>query len=105
MLKFVTGALERRGHCVTAAAGPGEALLVAEQELADIDLVVCDVMMPRLAGPQLVDRLRKKRRHLPAVFITGFTDQQVRTSDGDRIIRKPIAPSILHQTIEEVLTA
>jgi PAS domain S-box-containing protein len=62
------------GYEVTAVSDPREALAVAEREDAPFDLLVTDVLMPGMSGPQLADRLVQDHRAGRVVFISGFVD-------------------------------
>ncbi len=70
-------ALRRLGYHVTVAAGPEEALRIHEELWPDrgphpIDLLVTDVVMPDMTGPEMVRRLRSKREDLPVLYVSGY---------------------------------
>jgi signal transduction histidine kinase/ActR/RegA family two-component response regulator len=70
-------ALRRLGYRVTEAAGPEEALGIHEKLWPDrgphpVDLVVTDVVMPGMTGPEMVRRLRTKREDLPVLYVSGY---------------------------------
>jgi YesN/AraC family two-component response regulator len=50
-----------------------EALTVADHHSGVIDIVVTDVVMPRMGGPQLVEKLRKKRNGFNVIFMSDYT--------------------------------
>jgi PAS domain S-box-containing protein len=68
--------LERQGLRVVEAANGGEALLHLRGGVA-VDLVLTDVVMPMMSGRQLVDEIHKVRPELPAVFMSGYTDEAI----------------------------
>lgn len=64
----------KRGYRVLEAADGVEALALFESRVADIDLVVTDIRMPRMNGEQLIKALRRLRRYLPIIGVTGQAD-------------------------------
>jgi PAS domain S-box-containing protein len=68
--------LERHGLRVVEAANGGEALLHLRGGVA-VDVVLTDVVMPLMSGRQLVEEIHKLRAGLPAVFMSGYTDEAV----------------------------
>ena len=64
-------ALSREGYHVIEAGNGAEALQVAAQ-LETIDLVVTDIVMPVMKGPELAARLRERFPTLPFVFVSGY---------------------------------
>ncbi|MGH7304822.1 MAG: hybrid sensor histidine kinase/response regulator, partial [Candidatus Rokuibacteriota bacterium] len=66
--------LGSEGFTVLAARDPDEALLVAGAHGAAIDLVLTDVVMPTMSGPDLVERLRAARPDLRAVYMSGYAE-------------------------------
>jgi signal transduction histidine kinase/ActR/RegA family two-component response regulator len=78
---LVVQQLERLGHIVTATPTPAQAVALFESREGDFDLVVTDVVMPRMSGWELVERLREHRADLPVVLISGYAGGAVGTSD------------------------
>lgn len=76
LVRLVANALiENVGHHVISYGLPAEALAHAEsQGLADIDLVVTDIVMPGMNGHALVQSLRAIKPDLKAVFMSGYID-------------------------------
>ena len=77
--------LERYG-AVALEAAPSE----AEARLADpaIDTLICDVFMPEVSGPALVERVHRSRPDLPVLFVSGFAGAEA----GDaRMLAKPFS--------------
>ena len=69
--------LEALGYRVTTAANGPEALVALERLDGRIDLVICDVVMPALSGPEVVERLRARRPEIRAILMSGYTDNVV----------------------------
>ncbi len=99
--------LARNGYRVREAAdGPG-ALLLAGDPGERIDLLVTDMVMPGMLGHEVVDRIRAIRPGLPAVFITGYT-QQVLDFHGIPapeldIVQKPFTEAQILSRIQQAL--
>lgn len=97
--------LRRGGYRVLEAASPGEALLLAEEHRGEIDLVLTDVVMPHLNGPQLVARLRREGVTTRYVFMSGHTRElEPATLARDAwFLEKPFTPTTLLAMIQRAL--
>jgi len=99
--------LEAQGYTVLEASGGSDALnLLAEQD-GPPDLLLTDVVMPGLNGPQLAQQIRRQLPHLPVLFMTGYTDE-VLTQDGaaegaPALLKKPFTPEALLRAVDEAL--
>jgi len=100
--------LRQLGYRVLEAENGEVALRVAEGRIADIDLLVTDVVMPRMSGPELVRRLHAWRSDLPVIFTSGYARDTIdlhATSPGAELLRKPFAPSVLARAVRAALDA
>jgi PAS domain S-box-containing protein len=99
--------LERQGYRVLEASDGLQALQRYEAEGDQIDLVLSDVVMPRMSGRELVDRVRAIRPDMRVLYISGYTeDAIVRHGVRDAstvLLGKPFAPADLLAKIREVL--
>ncbi len=96
--------LARVGFAVLTASDGAEALGVSQQHVGTIDLVVSDIVMPRLNGIEFSKRVRAARPQTKFLFITGFGDQfpELREYRAD-IMEKPFLPSELVRRVEDIL--
>jgi len=65
--------LRRHGYVVLEAGDAAEALETAAQHHGNIDLVLSDVVMPRMDGPEMIRRLREARPDVRVLFMSGYT--------------------------------
>ncbi|HEY1379588.1 MAG TPA: response regulator, partial [Gemmataceae bacterium] len=76
---FAAGILRDCGYTVLEAGRGDDALTVADTHVGPIQLLVTDVMMPGLSGPEVADRLRARRPELRTLFISGHAGDAART--------------------------
>jgi two-component system, cell cycle sensor histidine kinase and response regulator CckA len=105
--KFVRIMLENQGFTVLEAANPADALRTAANGATEFDLLLTDVIMPGLNGPELADRVIAMRPGLKVLYMSGYTDRAVRLQDGfegeAHFIQKPFTPGALGQKLHELL--
>jgi PAS domain S-box-containing protein len=105
--QYVRRALERGGYTALEASNAGEALLIVEQHEGAVDLLLTDVIMPRMTGPQLAARLRAVRADLPAVYMSGYAEDrlngQANLGPHDAFVQKPIGPDELLRSVRAAL--
>jgi two-component system cell cycle sensor histidine kinase/response regulator CckA len=100
--------LERLGFRVLAAHDGEDALRITDS-LEGVDLLLSDVVMPGIDGPELACRLRAKWPDLPVLFVTGYSADRLTRSDAvgahDRVLEKPYQLDELVRTIRGMLEA
>jgi two-component system cell cycle sensor histidine kinase/response regulator CckA len=96
--------LEARGHTVQIASQPEQALAIWSEHGVSIDLVICDVVMARMRGPELIERLTKQHGVRPRVlFVTGYSEEAVQSELGHPVLSKPFTASALRRAISNAL--
>jgi PAS domain S-box-containing protein len=99
--------LERHGYTVLEAGDGVQALRRCETEGDRIDLILTDVVMPRMSGRELVDRVRATRPGTRVLYMSGYTeDAIVRHGVRDSsmfLLGKPFTPADLIGKVREVL--
>jgi CheY-like chemotaxis protein len=89
--------LTRHGHEVITAASPDEALAMAREGIP-MDMLITDVVMPGMSGPQMAALLTEMQPGLPVVFISGYTDSPDELPEGAVLLRKPFtSAALLHE--------
>jgi CheY-like chemotaxis protein len=100
--------LERLGYRVHAAKDGEDALRIVES-LDAIDLLLSDVVMPGIDGPEVACRLRARWSDLPVLFVTGYSADRLAPSGAigphDRVLEKPYEFEELARTIRQMLEA
>jgi two-component system cell cycle sensor histidine kinase/response regulator CckA len=96
--------LQRHGLSVALAHRPADAIELWARHPA-ISLVICDVSMADMRGPELVARLRRSGRPLRVLYVTGYTQEGVREARDERVLAKPFSPAALVRALTELAAA
>jgi PAS domain S-box-containing protein len=84
-------ALQRGGYQVMMAANGEEASRLLQNRAGEVDLVLSDVVMPQLGGPELAARLADLYPKLPVVFMTGYSKDPILSHGSEnRIANRPV---------------
>jgi two-component system cell cycle sensor histidine kinase/response regulator CckA len=102
-----TRALAGSGYRVITAASGEEALAIVRQPGERLDMVVTDVVMPGMTGREVVDELRRRFPALPALFVSGYTQdfiaQRGVLDSGVEFLPKPFTPATLAARVRAML--
>jgi two-component system cell cycle sensor histidine kinase/response regulator CckA len=101
--------LERQGYRLLNAASGDEALRICQHHAGLIHLLLTDVVMPRMSGRQLADRLRALRPETKTLYMSGYTDEAITQHGvldaGVAFVQKPLTARGLAEKVREVLDA
>jgi len=104
---LVRETLIREGYKVLDSADPIEARRISENYKGPIQLLITDVVMPKLSGRELADQLIRRRTELKVLYMSGYTDNAVLNSGilqkEVAFLQKPFTPGILSEKVREVL--
>lgn len=99
--------LRRCGYQVLVGASAEEAIRTAEAHAGKIDLLIADVVMPGMNGPDLAKQLNRIQPGTPVLYTSGYDDHVVAhhgfLDPGLTFLAKPYSPTALAQKIREVL--
>ena len=90
------------GYRALEAHTPTEALDLFEANVREIQLVLTDVMMPHMSGPQLADEFRRRKPSVRVVYMSGYPDEGSDNAD-DMFLAKPFNPAGLSQMVRKAL--
>jgi CheY-like chemotaxis protein len=104
---LVCAVLEEQGYHVLCAADGLEALEMAEKFVGTIHLLVTDVIMPHMNGPELAAQLSRIRPAMKVLYVSGYSDNDI----GDHgvlnprfeLLQKPFTPQTLARKIRDVI--
>jgi CheY-like chemotaxis protein len=97
--------LVSRGYRVLQAGSGEEALVISRLHRGPLHLLLSDVTMPEMKGPELAQRLRAERPATRVLFMSGYNDEEL--SDGGPesplCLQKPFSPNLLSETVRSIL--
>jgi CheY-like chemotaxis protein len=103
---MIVSSLRERGYRVHEAANVTEALPLLDAG-AHFDLVITDVIMPKMSGKDLYDHVKKKSPQLNVLFISGYTDDVLANSgvldEGGFFLEKPFSPAKLARKVRAII--
>lgn len=105
VLAQTRSALAELGHDAICCDHPHKAVDILERN-SDIDLILSDVLMPDMTGPEMIAALPSKYRSIPVIFVTGFAGDITDNSmfEGHQLLRKPYTLAALKKALSEAVT-
>jgi CheY-like chemotaxis protein len=97
------------GYRLLHARNGQEALAISQCHEDAIHLVLSDVIVPGMSGPEIVKQVRTRCTAAKAIFMSGYTDRAILQNGalptGMNFIQKPFSPSVVAKKVREVLDA
>jgi PAS domain S-box-containing protein len=101
--------LKKNGYRVITAANGPQALEVAKKHSGDIDLLLTDVVMPQMHGPDLAQRMRAAQPEIRVLYMSGYAQPMLgdggALEEGVLLIEKPFTEPVLLDGVEHALHA
>jgi DNA-binding response OmpR family regulator len=108
VLEVIRRTLERAGYRVLVAASPEVAISLSVEHADSIELLILDVIMPELTGPQLRKRLQPHLGDVPTMYISGYTGNELSSRGIDdteiALLGKPFTPAELLTHVRRLLS-
>jgi len=105
--KIAETVLKQRGYKVLKAENGEDALRVSEAHDGSIDLLITDVVMPKMGGRETAERLQPLYTQIKVIYMSGYTDNAIVRhgvlEPGLNFLEKPFTPEGLAQKVREVL--
>ena len=109
VLSLTRSILARYGYQVIPAADGREALELWRNRQAAIDLLLTDVVMPRMTGPELAHSVKEINGDVRCIFMSGFDPDHLKNHGtqnlGCEFLKKPFTPEALLRKVRETLDA
>jgi two-component system cell cycle sensor histidine kinase/response regulator CckA len=107
ILRLVDRVLSKMGYTVLTANSGAAALELASNHPGRIDLLLTDVLMPNMIGPELAEQISTKRPEIKVLYMSGYTDETVVRfgvlNSTVNYIAKPFSPDKMARRVREVL--
>lgn len=104
--RVVTATLERSGFTVYGSRSGDRGLSCFLEHSDEIDVVLTDVVMPSMSGPEMVEHILQHRPEIKVLFMTGYNASHVLPSNHAKrfsVLGKPFSPAALVKAVRECL--
>lgn len=103
----IADSLEQLGYQVLTAASGEDALVLSSRYTGEIHLLLTDVIMPQMKGPELARKLQTDRPKMKVIYVSGYPDGVLAPhgvlAPGTVLINKPFSIKVLSTKLREVL--
>lgn len=106
VLSMVTRSLEQQGYSVLAARSGERGVACFEEHYDQIKLVLTDIVMPSMSGPEMVDRILRQKASVKVLFMTGYGAQATLPNLSETqfsVIQKPFTTALLARKVRDCL--
>ncbi|HEX2586034.1 MAG TPA: response regulator, partial [Steroidobacteraceae bacterium] len=90
VLSLVSTVLQRSGYNVLSADSPSIALSIINKQ-QDVDLAICDLVMPEMHGTVLAEKLKQIRPSMVITYMSGYGGNAVKLPLGSKLLNKPFS--------------
>lgn len=105
--ELVRTVLTSQGYTVLAARRPQEAENICREHGQRVDILLTDVIMPEMSGPELAKKLSETNPHIRVLYMSGYIDDSLLRQEiqeqGTAYLQKPFSPPNLAKKVREVL--
>lgn len=105
--KIAVEVMTQSGYRVIEASSAIEALKICEQKDAKVDLILTDLIMPKMNGPELVRKMVARNPHIRVVYMSGYNDDAVEHIESletqEAFVQKPFLPKSLLGAVKDAL--
>jgi PAS domain S-box-containing protein len=107
VLQLMASILGSHGHAVIEAPSAAAGLLAADRHDGEIDLLITDVVMPGMTGPQLATEIRRRRPSIAVLLVSGYSEATIALDDPTRddLLEKPFTPDDLVARVDALIGA
>jgi CheY-like chemotaxis protein len=107
VLEYISESLAEYGYQIMGAINPVEAINIYRKRKSHIDMIISDVIMPQMSGPEMARKLRVDAPELKVLFMSGYTESMIGKHgvlDQElHYIQKPFGPTEIARKIRTTL--
>jgi len=107
--ELIVGLLRAQGYTVFETGDPEEAVRIAADHEDEIDLLIADVVMPDMSGPEVAARIHERQADIRVLHLSGYTDNAIVhhgvLDEGVNFLQKPFDGPDLARKVREILDA